>query len=114
MADDVNEQDVSGAFETVASEQTRADAREALNELLREYMKQSKVLTDTMKGDTRFSQAADDQRMAKIISAHLATLGFQIQVAALVCARLDGLDVEDMITEIKELVEENGAPAPRM
>jgi len=113
MALERNELDSAGAFNTAASEETRKDAKKALDKLVQEYIRQSKVLSNVVTGHTRYSSDSPDRAMADKLTEHLQVMGFQISMQTLVCARLDGVDVDGMTTEIKDLIERQAPDAPQ-
>lgn len=96
-------------FNLAASNETRMQSRAALHSLLEEYKRQSDILAKVAMGKTSLHTAEQELVMADKMTAHLKNMALQIHIAALICARLDGVDVQEMIDDIQKLLPENAA-----
>lgn len=98
-------------FQSTAQADTKHGALEALNNLCEEYKRQSEILAKVAMGKTSLGSGEQELVMADKMRAHLKNLGFQIHVHSLICARLDGVNVQPMIDDIQKLID-TGISAP--
>ncbi len=108
------QEDTSTAFNAEADKETKTEALQALKVLMSSYTKQSDILSQVVRGATKYTNGSTDKVMADKLKEHLAQLSCHIHVQSLICARLDGVDVSGVMTEIEQFINKiHPSPLPK-